>query len=374
MHRAETMFRFSRAALLAGCTATAWAAAPLQVTKFGPPPPGDAGVQVIGLNNSGAVLGLIHGPQRASRAFIRAWDGGYTSFDLPNVDGALPLQLGGLNDSLVVVAARPAGPDAPGYPLLLLENGLVTRSLPLPLEFGSTIARGINKDGVIAGSVHDLETGRVRGFVRDAAGVYTTFDATPTALETQVTGLNNRGDIIGNYAARDDVGGFIRGADGALSLLSKPEAIDGRSVAAIAYTGINDQQALAGVLKDSASQVFGFVRDPRGRFTLTPAPTESVSAGLLGINNHGVMLGAYQDPAGRARGFLAQSAVAGDLDCDGAVSNFDIDRFILAVSNPAAYAAAFPQCPRENADANQDGRVDNFDIDAFVALVVTGRN
>ncbi|MGE0481781.1 MAG: hypothetical protein AB7Q17_15045, partial [Phycisphaerae bacterium] len=60
----------------------------------------------------------------------------------------------------------------------------------------------------------------------------------------------------------------------------------------------------------------------------------------------------------------------GDANCDGVVDNFDIDAFVLALTDPAAHGAAFPDCRRSNADANEDGEVDNFDIDPFVALLV----
>jgi hypothetical protein len=62
--------------------------------------------------------------------------------------------------------------------------------------------------------------------------------------------------------------------------------------------------------------------------------------------------------------------MTGDANCDGAVDLFDIDAFVLAASNPAAYAANFPGCPLDLCDCNGDGSVDVFDIDAFVALVV----
>jgi len=59
----------------------------------------------------------------------------------------------------------------------------------------------------------------------------------------------------------------------------------------------------------------------------------------------------------------------GDLNCDGAVNNFDIDPFVLALSDPPGYAAAYPSCDRFGADIDGDGDVTNFDIDPFVALL-----
>ncbi|MGE0481486.1 MAG: peptidoglycan DD-metalloendopeptidase family protein [Phycisphaerae bacterium] len=59
----------------------------------------------------------------------------------------------------------------------------------------------------------------------------------------------------------------------------------------------------------------------------------------------------------------------GDLNCDGVVNNFDIDPFVLALTDPAAYATAFPNCDIGNADISGDGMVNNFDIDPFVACL-----
>ncbi len=59
----------------------------------------------------------------------------------------------------------------------------------------------------------------------------------------------------------------------------------------------------------------------------------------------------------------------GDLNCDGAVNFYDINPFVLALSDPAGYAQAYPNCSILNGDCNQDGRVDFLDINPFVALL-----
>jgi len=66
---------------------------------------------------------------------------------------------------------------------------------------------------------------------------------------------------------------------------------------------------------------------------------------------------------------LTATATPGDLNCDGVVNNFDIDPFVLALTDPAGYALRFPNCNRMLADINGDGVVDNFDIDPFVKLL-----
>lgn len=64
--------------------------------------------------------------------------------------------------------------------------------------------------------------------------------------------------------------------------------------------------------------------------------------------------------------------LVGDLNCDGRVDNFDVDPFALALVDPAAYAATYPDCTSAHADINNDGQVNNFDIDGFVACIVGG--
>ncbi len=59
----------------------------------------------------------------------------------------------------------------------------------------------------------------------------------------------------------------------------------------------------------------------------------------------------------------------GDLNCDGAINNGDIDPFVLAVTDALGYEAAYPACDRDLADVNQDTVINNGDIDAFVALL-----
>jgi hypothetical protein len=59
----------------------------------------------------------------------------------------------------------------------------------------------------------------------------------------------------------------------------------------------------------------------------------------------------------------------GDANCDGTVSMGDINPFVLAVSNRAAWEAQYT-CPYECAnDINRDGVVDSGDINPFVQCI-----
>ena len=59
----------------------------------------------------------------------------------------------------------------------------------------------------------------------------------------------------------------------------------------------------------------------------------------------------------------------GDLNCDGWVNNGDIDPFVLALTDTAAYLIAYPDCDPYFADCNYDGWINNADIDPFVELL-----
>jgi hypothetical protein len=60
------------------------------------------------------------------------------------------------------------------------------------------------------------------------------------------------------------------------------------------------------------------------------------------------------------------------VNCDSALNTFDIDSFVLALTIPAAYAAAYPDCDYLLDDINGDGVVNAFDFDPFVLLLTGG--
>lgn len=62
----------------------------------------------------------------------------------------------------------------------------------------------------------------------------------------------------------------------------------------------------------------------------------------------------------------------GDLNCNGVVDFGDINPFVLALTNPAAWQSAYPGCPVLNGDINNDNVVDFGDINPFVSLLSSG--
>jgi hypothetical protein len=63
----------------------------------------------------------------------------------------------------------------------------------------------------------------------------------------------------------------------------------------------------------------------------------------------------------------------GDADGNGVVNNLDIASFVLALTNPGAYAKANPGVdPDVVLDMNCDGMFSNLDIAGFVATLTGG--
>ncbi len=60
------------------------------------------------------------------------------------------------------------------------------------------------------------------------------------------------------------------------------------------------------------------------------------------------------------------------MNCDGTANLSDINPFILALSSPAQYQAAYPNCNILNGDINGDGTTNNDDLNPFVALLEDG--
>jgi hypothetical protein len=69
---------------------------------------------------------------------------------------------------------------------------------------------------------------------------------------------------------------------------------------------------------------------------------------------------------------VTERPLTGDVNCDGQLNGYDIDPFVLALTDPDAYAEDNPYCDRMLADTNGDGLVNGYDIDPFVGLLVGG--
>ncbi|MBU0640932.1 MAG: VCBS repeat-containing protein [Planctomycetes bacterium] len=68
--------------------------------------------------------------------------------------------------------------------------------------------------------------------------------------------------------------------------------------------------------------------------------------------------------------YYNQLVLKGDANCDGMLNGFDIDAFVLLLSDRPGYDAMYPDCDADTfCDMNDDGEINGFDIDGFVAAL-----
>jgi hypothetical protein len=124
------------------------------------------------------------------------------------------------------------------------------------------------------------------------------------------------------------------------------------------------------------------VADATGRtFTLALGHSASLDAveppsgyfDVIGIVNQSSASGqgGYYLVVLNAADIIAPPFGPADVNCDGLVNVFDIDPFVLALTDLDAYLAAYPHCDPATADLNVDNAVNVFDIDPFV-VALTG--
>ena len=138
----------------------------------------------------------------------------------------------------------------------------------------------------------------------------------------------------------------------------------GPGVAGADDDGLNGVDDLGEVgLADDASPADIWVTDFTGAYTLYLA---AATIGMLDTDNVDAL---DVEPYSQPQIDDTVALMPGDLNCDGLINNGDIDPFVLALTNPYGYEAAYPDCDVNLADINGDGFINNGDIDGFVALL-----
>jgi probable HAF family extracellular repeat protein/YD repeat-containing protein len=215
-----------------------------------------------------------------------------------NPDGSLgtrTTRLGTAAGSRPGTSTRPRTP-IPGF---LLERGRYTR-FDAPDAVVQTVPFGINNRGVIVGK-HTDAAGVDHGFRRDARGRFVTIDV-PGGVPTQLTKINDRGQIVGRYSQThtdiQDPDSIARGFlldRGSLTRIDVPGAAETQAV------GINNRGQVVGEYENPAGTFHGFLWH-KGRFTTIDKPGAATS--LIDINDRGQILGVYAGDDGVLHNFL----------------------------------------------------------------------
>lgn len=184
---------------------------------------------------------------------------------------------------------------------------------------GAVITRpyAINNQGNIVGAYFTCASGCLpNGFI-NVKGKYTTMNCV-LENETQLSDINNKGEIVGTYGGNDggNIEGFIWGENGQCTTIADPNGPARTNV-----WGVNDNGVIVGYWTDASQTVFhAFSYD--GTFTEITCPG-AVTTRAYGIAGNGTIVGDYQDVSGGAfHGLVYQNGKCKTVDVPVGVSTF----------------------------------------------------
>jgi hypothetical protein len=217
------------------------------ITAFDPK--GSTETDAIAINDKGEITGGYYDKNNLAHGFVRMWNGKFVFFD---PDGALYTFGESINNLGVVAGAYCAnGLCDPYNAFVRSPDGVITTFAVSGAKM--TIPTDINSNGTIAGYFTTYDGVR-EGFLRDPGGQISEFAC------AWVTGLNNRGWVVGYNTDFYGNHGCLRAPDGTISTFDDPDGIDGYGTQP---TSINRGRYVTGYYRDSNLVYHGFLVLPR---------------------------------------------------------------------------------------------------------------
>jgi hypothetical protein len=233
--------------------------------------PGTAWARPTAINASGWISGSATMANGRLKPFLRAPDGGVTLL-------ADPALLAGLNDSLDMAGSTFATRTKPQLGAVRRGGGAIeTFTVPKDLSksgVDTVNVVAINESGSVTGGAltTTLHCGKFcaiydkRGFVRNADGTMTVFSifwepgphGWNDCCGTFPYGINAAGSVVGDFFEQDGVTshGFLRDAAGMVQVIDVP------AMAQTLPKAINDGGVITGWCIDAAGATHGFIRWP----------------------------------------------------------------------------------------------------------------
>jgi hypothetical protein len=227
------------------------------------------GTYATAIDGMGAVTGYYVDANYLAHGFVRAPDGAFTSFEVPNAGTgngqgtfSTNMNLQGMIAGYYVDAAYGS------HAFVLTLDGHITE-FDAPGGVGSTSlgwAQCISNKGAVTGTYAD-SNGVTYGFVRDPQGNITTFEVKAKGLTsgqgTNGWGINSAGTVVGVFVDVNNIDhGLVRTADGKITVFDVPLAV-GNTVA----ESIDEGGNVVGFYNDANGVHHGFLRSPGGEFT-----------------------------------------------------------------------------------------------------------
>jgi hypothetical protein len=165
-----------------------------------------------------------------------------------------------------------------------------------------------------------------------ASAQFRTVDVPGAAGTAGITGVNNRGTLVGTWAnSQGGFFGFIEQPGGQPTTFSVPGA-----TGVTVTSGINDVGTALAYSIDSSGVSHGWVRSPGGDFTQLDDPLGAGGTTPGGINDRGVIVGFYFAASGALHGFVYDHGTFTTLDYPGAPATF-----LIAVNSSGASVGGY---------------------------------
>jgi probable HAF family extracellular repeat protein len=263
-------------------------------------PAANAGTELYGINNNGEIVGsykvsTTNGYQTHGLLYN---NGMFTAIDYPPPNNT-PFQdteLNGINDSEQIVGFSDYGTSAIyGY---LYSNGNFTA-----LGYSGASATypwGINDSSQVVGTYEIPNDGYgSHGFLY-SDGNFTTINYPGSVFSTQASAINNNGQIVGTYVYSNDSNQYEHGflySNGQFTAIDYPGATETMP------QGVNDSGQIVGqYVVNGNGHAFLY---SNGQFTTIDDPAAQYSDEAYGINNNGQIVGTYADSEGGMHSYLA---------------------------------------------------------------------
>jgi hypothetical protein len=273
--------------------------------------PGAPQTEIFGINNKGMAVGDGFGFTNVA-AIPFQYDSRKKLFTVvPAASGYTETDLLGINDSGVMVGTVSS---LDGSTSAFIRNKDGTFSVFRQPGWANSQGRGINDAGLVCGFSSSADGDSLVGFIYDPRG--NTFTSVLPSPLTIVSGINNRGQIAGSVyllgngaypGSPEGLYAFVRNADGRVTIFR----VNGQPSRA---RGISDSGEITGFLNDASTTYKGFVTTLQGSsaYQAVSIPDAKLLANPLGgityaqgVANNGAVSGTAVDTTGLWHGFVA---------------------------------------------------------------------
>lgn len=247
----------------------------------------------------------------------------HAQFNITNIDcpgSTLTTTRGVNNHGEIVGSTRIGAPRHAVRHAVLIKGGQCIPLAPNTV-LGTTYSEAFrinNRGDVVGNYADDNGAGPSHGFLLSKKGVLTTLDF-PGASDTTAFGINESGTVVGQWDILDSNGNII---------VTHGFTWDGSNFTQVDYPGsanssansINAGGELVGEWDDAVIG-HGLIRTQKGKFTSYDVPVAGATYTQLDdIGTKGSLVGLYFDADGAAHGFLQAGKTFTTIDYPGAVT------------------------------------------------------